>query len=203
MVERPPNLSAQQAAGSRRSLRDRLERARGFGRFAAGQWALVAGAAGAVGIAAVSLARALGGHAIGLVRPQTDVSALRELGAEIVRSDGDALAENVRSITGGRGVDVALNGVGASLFPPLAASLVDGGRMIVYSVIGGREAQLDLFALYRRQLELFGLDTASLDLAQIRTIYEALTPLFASGTIAPPRIVSAVPLSKHARRTSR
>jgi NADPH:quinone reductase-like Zn-dependent oxidoreductase len=68
--------------------------------------------------------------------------------------------------------------------------------MIVYSVIGGRETPVDLFSFYRRELRLAGLDTASLDLEQIRAIYERLTPLFVSGAVAPPRIASAVPLSQ-------
>jgi NADPH2:quinone reductase len=195
-IERPGNLSVQQAAAVGVPYVTAWSALIGLGAFTAGQWALVAGAAGAVGMAAVALAKAFGGNAIGIVRPQTDVTALRELGVEVLQSENGDIEVAVRKITGGRGADVALNGVGASLFTPLAASLAHGGRMIVYSVIGGRETQLDLFPFYRRQLRIFGLDTAALDLGQIRTIYEALAPLFATGAVAPPRIVSAVPLSQ-------
>lgn len=195
-IERPGNLSAEQAAAVGVPYVTAWSALMDLGGFAPGQWVLVAGAAGAVGMGAVSLARAFGGNAIGVVRPRTDVSALRGLGVEVLHAEGGDIQGAVRTITSGRGVDVALNGIGASLFAPLAASLVHGGRMIVYSVIGGRETQLDLFSFYRRELRLFGLDTASLQLAQIRTIYERLTPLFAAGTIAPPRIASAVPLSQ-------
>ena len=194
-IERPSNLSAQEAAAVGVPYVTAWSALVDLGGFASGQWVLVAGAAGAVGTAAASLAKALGGHAIGIVRPETDAGPLRELSVEVLRSDGD-IEYGVHKITSGRGVDVALNGVGASLFAPLAASLGHGGRMIVYSVVGGREAQVDLFPFYRRQLRIFGLDTASLDLARIRTIYEAFTPLFAAGTIAPPRIALAVPLSQ-------
>lgn len=195
-IERPENLSPQEAAAVGVPYVTAWSALVDLGGFAAGQWALIGGAAGAVGMAAVSLAKAFGGNAIGVVRPETDVTALRQLGVEVLRSDGAAIEDEVRNITDGRGADVALNGVGASLFAPLAASLANGGRMIVYSVIGGRETQLDLFPFYRRQLRFFGLDTASLDLAQIRKIYEALMPLFAAGTIAPPRIALEVPLSQ-------
>jgi NADPH:quinone reductase-like Zn-dependent oxidoreductase len=194
-IERPFNLSAQEAAAVGVPYVTAWSALVDLGGFRSGQWALVAGAAGAVGTAAASLARALGGHAIGVVRAETDVSALRELGAEVLRSDDD-IEGAVRERTGGRGVDVALNGVGAALFAPLAASLAHGGRMIVYSVIGGRETQLDLFSFYRRELRCFGLDTASLDLTRIRAIYEELTPLFGAGAIAPLRIASAVALSQ-------
>ncbi len=190
VVERPENLSAQQAAAVGVPYVTAWSALVHLGGFGAGQWTLVAGAAGAVGMAAVSLANALGGRAIGVVRAGTDVRALHELDVEVVRSEGDDIEAEVRRITGGRGVDVALNGVGANLLAPLTASLVDGGRMIVYSVIGGRETQFDLFAFYRRHLQFFGLDTASLDLAQIRTIYDALAPLFMAGKIRPPRIAS-------------
>lgn len=197
VIERPGNLSAQQAAAVGVPYVTAWSALVGLGNFGAGQWALVGGAAGAVGMAAVSLANALGGQAIGVVRSGTETSALRKLGiAAVLTSDGDNIEGEVRELTGGRGADVALNGVGASLFAPFAASLRSGGRMIVYSVIGGREAQLDLFTFYRRHLQFFGLDSASLDLARVRTIYEAFAPLFASGAIAPPCIASAMPLAQ-------
>ena len=195
-IERPNNLSAQQAAAVGGPFVTAWSALVDLGEFTAGQWALIAGATGAVGTAAIALAKARGGNAIGIVRPGSDAGALRELGVDVVPSDAADVEATVRTMTGGRGVDVALNGVGASMFAPLAASLAHGGRMIVYSVIGGREASLDLFPFYRRELRLFGLDTASLQLAHIRTIYEALTPLFAAGTIAPPRIASAVALTQ-------
>ena len=52
--------------------------------------------------------------------------------------------------------------------------------MVVFSAAGGREVQLDLFMLYRRRLQLFGLDTAQLSLAQIAQLYGKFGPLFES-----------------------
>lgn len=196
VIDRPANLSAQQAAAIGVPYVTAWSALVTLGGFTSGQWVAVAGATGAVGMAAISLVRAFGGNAVGIVRPGSNANALRELGAHVVQSDGEAIADDIGKMTGGRGVDIALNGVGANMFAPLAASLVHRGRMIVYSVIGGREAQLDLFPFYRRQLQFFGLDTASLSLAQIRDIFETLTPLFAAGSIAPPRIASAVPISQ-------
>jgi NADPH:quinone reductase-like Zn-dependent oxidoreductase len=192
-IDRPAKLSAVEAAAVGVPYVTAWSALVDLGGYSSGQWAIVGGAAGAVGMAAISIAKALGGYAIGVVRPETDDGALRELGVPVLRWPGDPIEESVRKITG-RGADVALNGVGASLFAPLTASLAKGGRMIVYSVIGGRETQLDLFPFYRRELQLLGLDTASLDLTQIRAIYESLAPMFAEGIVAPPRVASAVPL---------
>ena len=101
-----------------------------------------------MGSAALELAKALGGRAIALVRDKTQSPMLDMSKVEAVAtSEPDNIAEVVRAATGGRGVDIALNGVGASVFQPMMASLAEGGRMAVYSVsFGGREVKVDLFS---------------------------------------------------------
>jgi NADPH:quinone reductase-like Zn-dependent oxidoreductase len=66
--------------------------------------------------------------------------------------------------------------------------------MVVFSAAAGREVQLDLFTLYRRRLQLFGLDTAQLDLAQIARLYEKFGPLFESRVLTPPPVAARFPL---------
>jgi NADPH:quinone reductase len=197
VVERPDNLSTPEAAAVGVPYVTAWNALVNLAQFTPGEWALIAGAAGAVGMAAISLAKAMGGHAIGVVRSTDDIEALNGLGVDaVLHSENDDIAAEVKRLTGGPGANVALNGVGASVFAPLTAALANDGRMVVYSVIGGREAQLDLFRFYRGRLRFFGLDTAALDLAEIRTIYEGLNPLFSAGALRPPRIAKTVPLSQ-------
>jgi NADPH:quinone reductase len=61
--------------------------------------------------------------------------------------------------------------------------------MVIYSVAyGGREATLDLFALYRKSHQLLGLDTVAIDVVQGASILSQLKPLFESGKLSKPRI---------------
>ena len=140
---------------------------------------------------------ALGGHAVAMDLSSVDLGPpLHGLNVEaVLRSDIDDVPKAVQELTGGTGADVALNGVGAPVFAQLADSLRKGGRMVVFSAAAGREVQLDLFMLYRRRLQLFGLDTAQLDLAQIAQLYGKFGPLFESRVLTPPPVAARFPLA--------
>jgi NADPH2:quinone reductase len=194
---RPANLSAEQAAVVGVPFSTAyvaLETAR----LVPGEWVLVSGAAGAVGSAALELVQALGGRAIALVRDKTQTPMLDMTKAEAVAtSEPDNIADVVKTATGGRGVNVALNGVGASVFQPMLASLAEGGRMAIYSVtFGGRDVKLDLFPLYRKRLEFIGINTIPLDSVSAAGILSKLIPLFESGKLAPPRVAERYPLAE-------
>jgi len=196
-TRRPANLSAEQAAAVGVPFSTAyvsLENAR----LVPGEWVLVSGAAGAVGSAALELVKALGGLAIALVRDKTQIPMLDMSRVEAVAtSEPDNIAEVVKTATGGHGVNIALNGVGASVFQPILASLAEGGRMAVYSVtLGGREVKVDLFPLYRKRLELIGINSIPLDAVRAAAILTQLVPLFESGKISPPRVAERYPLEE-------
>jgi NADPH2:quinone reductase len=197
VIARPSHLSAEGAAVAGVPFVAAWSALVELGRFQAGEWAVISGAGGAVGSAAVALVKALGGHAIAVDLSKVDLGPpLDSLEVDgVLRSDTDDVPKAVLELTGGRGADVALNAVGAPVFAQLAESLAIAGRMVVFSAAGGREVQLDLFMLYRRRLQLLGLDTAQLDLAQIAKLYEKFGPLFESGALTPPSIAARFPLS--------
>lgn len=201
---RPQNLSAEEAAAvgvpfvtaSSALELARLER---------GEWVIVSGAAGAVGSAAIEVAHARGAHVIGLVKDEEERHKLdpNKVNA-VANSSRNNLEQVVRDATGGKGSDVALNGIGASVFPAFLNCLSKGGRMVVYSVaFGGREATLDLFELYRNRHQLLGLDTVAIDVVQGAKILSQLTPLFESGKLSKPRIAELYPLAEAARAYER
>ena len=194
-IRRPAGLAAPDAAAAGVPFVTAWRALADLGGFTAGQWAIVSGAAGAVGSAAVGLAGALGGKAIALVRSSDDLSPLEGLPVDaVLRSDVDDVPVAVRELTGGRGAEVALNAIGTPVFEPLLESLATGGCMVVFSARGGSAVQLDLFALYRRRLRLVGLDTVALTLAEVSAIYEKLSPHVESRALKPPAIAAMLPL---------
>jgi NADPH:quinone reductase len=195
-IRRPAHLSAEEAAVAGVPFVTAWSALVELGEFTDKQWAIVSGAAGAVGQAALQLAAALGGNAIALVRSSDDLAPLDGLKiASTLRSDRDDVPSAVRDLTAGRGADVALNAVGAPVFQPLFDSLAKEGRMVVFSARGGSNAQLDLFALYRRRLRLFGLDTAVMSLNEISRLYAQFSPFFASGAVKPSAIAARFSLA--------
>lgn len=159
-----------------------------------GSWVIVAGAAGAVGTAAVQLAAARGAKAIALVRRAE--TPLPRGASGLASVERDDLAEVVRELTGGRGCDAALNGVGASVFQQLLDALADRGRQVIYSILGGRETSVDLFRLYRRNQSLRGLSTTLIDAAAGARILAGVAPLFDDGRLEPPRVAARFSLDE-------
>lgn len=97
------------------------------GRLQAGETVLIHGASGATGLAAVHLSKLLGATVIATGRSPQKLAAVAAEGADhtiVVDADTEAgqhaLRDQVRALTGGRGVDVVHDGVGG---PISAASL--------------------------------------------------------------------------------
>jgi NADPH2:quinone reductase len=91
------------------------------GRLAAGETVLVLGASGATGLAAVHLAKLVGAKVIAVGRSEDKLAAVREDGADHSVScgadDGSLrpFRDEVKSLTGGKGVDVVYDGVGGDV----------------------------------------------------------------------------------------
>jgi NADPH:quinone reductase len=166
-------------------------------RLTSGEWVVVSGAAGAVGMASVQLAKALGARPIALVRSSDDVLELEQIGVDaIVRSDRDDLAAVVKKLTGGSGAQVATNAVGASVFASLVDALAEDGRMVIFSAAGGRIAQFDLFTFYRKRLTFYGFDTAAFTLDRVGKLLKRISPLIESGKLRAPTVAARYPLDK-------
>jgi len=196
---RPGRLSAEEAAAVGVPFVTAWTALMDLGGLKAGDWVMVSGAAGAVGNAATRIAGWAGAHVVALVRNAAEQERL-DLGqvAAVARMDAGNLPEVARRHTDGKGCVLGLNGVGSSVFQPMLDALADGGRMVVYSVIGGPEAPLDLFSFYRRRLALYGLNTGWLDSVDCARILTKLAPLFESGAIKPPSIAERYPLERAA-----
>ncbi|CAN5704775.1 NADPH:quinone oxidoreductase family protein [soil metagenome] len=90
------------------------------GRLAAGETVLIHGASGSVGLAAVHVAKLAGATVIATGRSVNKLAVVKAQGADHVIDPGLSLRDEVKRLTGGRGVDVVYDGVGG---PVSAASL--------------------------------------------------------------------------------
>jgi len=197
---RPSNLTPQEAASAGVPFTTAWSSLVEAAALTSGETAVVAGAAGAVGWAAVELAAALGARVVALVKDADEPDRVdKSRVAGVARSDLGDLVTVVHKLTSGNGAQVALNGVGAPVFRPLLDSLGPGGRLCVYSAAAGREAPLDLFDLYRRRLRILGINTAVLTVEDGARILDQLRPMFESGRLRPHPRVEVHPLEDAAR----
>ena len=110
-----------------------------------GETLLVLGAAGGVGTAAIQIGKALGARVIAAASSHEKLEACRALGAdEVLSTSGGDLRESLKTLTGGRGVDVIYDPVGGDLAEPCFRSIAWRGRYLVIGFAQGRIPSLPL-----------------------------------------------------------
>lgn len=142
-----------------------LERAR----VRQGETVLVLGANGAVGRAAVSLARAKGCKVLKGVRGGA--------GGD-VDTTGDPLLERVGEITGGKGVDVVVDAVGSEALTGAAVKRLGKDGRLVF-VAGKGELRIDMREFYRMGKSVVGCNSLN---ETVDTMGERLRGMVASGS---------------------
>lgn len=105
-------------------------------RIAPGDWVLVHGAAGGVGLAGVEIARAMGARVIARAGAAKH-DLLRARGADVVLDSAAPFRDAVRDATGGAGVTCVLDTIGGDAFEESLRCLGDGGMLVVVGFAGG------------------------------------------------------------------
>ncbi|HSI82885.1 MAG: 2-enoyl thioester reductase domain-containing protein [Candidatus Methylacidiphilales bacterium] len=103
-----------------------------------GDWVVQNAANSAVGLCVIEIAHALGFKTINVVRREELIPELKALGADSVVLEDIKLRKEVKSITGGAPLRLALNAVGGDSGVNLAGALAHGGVMVTY---GGMSRQ--------------------------------------------------------------
>lgn len=134
------------------------------GHLQVGEWVLVNGAAGSIGLAAVQLARLAGARVIAASASPAKRRRLIADGADAVADYTSASFVNeVREITGGVGADLVYEHVGGGVLARSLECLRDGGRLLTCGGHGGETGQLDIIAFFRRELTIIGSNSATQD----------------------------------------
>lgn len=106
---------------------------------------LVHGGAGGIGTFAIQIAKALGSQVLTTAGSADKLDLCRSLGADVAISyRDDDFVEVAREATGGRGVDVILDNMGASYLGRNVDLLATEGRLVVIGMQGGAKGELDL-----------------------------------------------------------
>ena len=109
-----------------------------------GDTALVHAAAGGVGLLLCQMIRARGGEVMGTVSTDAKADAALAAGADhIIRYDREDVAERVRSLTEGKGVQVVYDGVGRDTFDASLHSLAPRGVMALFGQSSGPVESFD------------------------------------------------------------
>lgn len=129
----------------------------------ADQWVLVHGASSALGSVTASLARHLGAHVIATSRSPDKRRGIAELALDAVLDPiQPEFAEQVRALTGGRGVDIAIDNLGdARIWATTQNCLAAGGAVVSSGAFLGPTVSLDLHRLYVQGQRIIGVRTGN------------------------------------------
>ena len=118
--------------------------------YADGESFLVHGGTGGIGAFAIQYVKARGGTVLTTAGTAEKLEQCRALGASVAIDYHDDWAAAVTEATGGKGVDVLIDVMGAKYLEANVASLARNGRLIVIGLQGGRKGTIDLNALLRK-----------------------------------------------------
>jgi putative PIG3 family NAD(P)H quinone oxidoreductase len=157
-----------------------------------GETMLVHAAASGVGTAAIQLARAAGARAFGTSRTPDKLERVKEYGLSnsvVVADDPLALVPAVAEWTGGRGIDVIIDLVGARYLEANLKALAAKGRLILVGTPAGAAAMLDFSVVMGKRLTIVGTVLRARSTEEkataTRLFAEQVVPLLADATLKP------------------
>jgi putative PIG3 family NAD(P)H quinone oxidoreductase len=164
-----------------------------------GDWLLVHGGAGGIGTMAIQVARLLGAHVAVTAGSQAKLDTCAQLGAEVCINYRDQdFVEVIRAETGGRGVDVVLDNMGAAYLQRNVDVLTRGGRVVIIGLQGGIKGEVDLGVLLRKSATIHATTLRSRPLDEKADICDAVErhvwPWIATGLLRPV-VDRAVPMA--------
>lgn len=126
-------------------------------RLQSGEWLLVTGAAGGVGLTAVEIGKAMGARVIACAGSAEKLAIAQEHGADhLIDYSKEDLRERVKAITGGRGADVIYDPVGGDAFDASLRSIAWGGRIIIIGFAAGRVSQIPANVVLVKNIDVIG-----------------------------------------------
>lgn len=150
------------------------------GRLREGELAVIWGSTGGVGSMALQIAKNVGARVAAIVSTPERKRAAEGMGADYVLDRSLAeMGEEVRRIAP-EGADLVFDSIGAGTVPTSVGMLANGGRLLCCGILSGREARLNVHALYFHHLSIHGLFLGTReDMMEVisLTARRALTPL--------------------------
>ncbi len=122
-----------------------------------GETVLVLGAGSGVGVAAIQIAKLHGATVIATAGSDSKLAKARELGADFtINHTSQSILDEVRRLTGKKGVDVVVEHVGKATWDSSVKALSKGGRLVTCGATSGAEVTTDLRYVYNREITIYG-----------------------------------------------
>ena len=160
------------------------------GRLQAGETLLIQGGSSGIGVTAIQMAKAMGAQVVVTAGSDEKCAACLALGADhAINYTTHDFQDEVKRLTGGRGVDVILDMVAGAYVAKEIECLNEDGRLVIIAVQGGIKSEINAGLVLRRRLTVTGSTLRARPVAFKAAIAQAclknVWPLIENGQIKP------------------
>jgi len=195
---KPDTLTFSQAAGYAVAYLTAYVAFERCARLQPGEWVLVHGAAGGVGLAAVDLAQVMGARVIAASASDHKLAVIAaEYAPDATVNVTNGFRERVKELTGGRGADVIYDPVGGDVFDESLRCIAFGGRILSIGFTSGRLPVLPVNIALIKGFSVMGVRAGEFGRQfpqKGRENHEAIWKLAEDGKVKP-RVDAEYPLS--------
>jgi NADPH:quinone reductase-like Zn-dependent oxidoreductase len=157
LIRKPASLSFIEAASLPVVVMTAWHMLISVGQLRPGESVLILGAGGGVASIGIQIARHAGTRVLATTSTPEKMARAAELGAHQVFNYRDAdWVQQVLEATGGRGVDLVQDNIGAATWPQSLRLLARNGRLVSCGSHSGTKFELEIAEIYHRQLRILG-----------------------------------------------
>ena len=154
---------------------------------AAGEWVIQNAANSGVGSYLIQLAKLRGFKTVNIVRRESALQGVLDMGGDVALVDGTGLAKRVREATQGAKIRLGIDAVGGTATDRLSACLAESGTLVNYGLMSGEPCQVSAKAFVFNDITLKGFWLARwfrhASRADQAKLYGELGQLIAKGTL--------------------
>ncbi|MFB6220238.1 MAG: zinc-binding dehydrogenase [Halolamina sp.] len=161
----------------------------GAGNLRPAETALILGASGGVGNAALQIAERVGATTYAATSTEAKAERIHEWADQVIDYTETPHDEAVMDLTNGRGVDLVAEHVGEETWQESIDSLAMGGRMVVCGATSGPDPDIDIRSVYQRHRQIRGAPMGN------RRQFRDVLSLVARGDLTP-QIDRVLPLAE-------
>ena len=157
LLPKPVNLSFVEGAALPVVLMTAWHMLIRIGQLQAGETVLILGAGGGVASVGIQVARYAGARVLATTSTAEKMARARDLGADVAFNyRAENWVDQVLAATGGRGVDLVQDNVGAATWPDSLRVLARNGRLVPCGSHSGATVSLEIGQIYHKQLQILG-----------------------------------------------
>lgn len=186
----PDEVDLEQAAAFGVTFNTAFHALHTIGDLQAGQWVVILGAAGGVGLAAVALARLAGAQVIAAASTDDKLAACAAVGADVgINYASEDLKSRIKEIAGA-GAHLVLDPVGGASTEQALRALRPGGKLVVVGYASGEIPRIATNLLLVKGISMHGLDMRAIHGESPLAISSATEALF--GHLAQQRLAPVI-----------